>query len=315
MMKQYKDENGALVEVTQGLDGYWIAARTSNGGKSHHRVKSKSLPPMKTRENAQELLDEYAKHKRWQTLITPEEDDSETEAELVRETRLPATVANAVATAPEDIDVSDVPEPHRKSVIGVLAVHARMTEHLRQFAVTTVQLGLMLQKIRTEVGHGRWNKFFREHLERPGLSKSQEENCRAVAEQVRIRAVATGKLAGTNAQARDVLLDNQETLLAAMGEVCSAETWRDLWQGLGMMRQTLPRGGNHGGAEARSLIAQNPNAARQVHALKWADDRIRELREMILKNNVHAYLTPPVREELRLTMYDCMQRIKEASTS
>jgi len=56
----YIDHSGRVVAVIHGLDAWWISAR------DRRRVKSKMLPPRRTREEAQADLDRYAKERGWE---------------------------------------------------------------------------------------------------------------------------------------------------------------------------------------------------------------------------------------------------------
>ena len=68
-MNAYRDEQGRLVRVRQGLgnDPVFMAMREGEKPWNGHRVKSRELPLRRTAEEAQRDLDAYAAKKGWVT--------------------------------------------------------------------------------------------------------------------------------------------------------------------------------------------------------------------------------------------------------
>ena len=75
---QYLDDKGNMVFVSRGISkgDVWISVRRKPGALGTHRIVSKWLPEMPTRDQAQQRLDSYAYLKNWQK-VAPETENGE----------------------------------------------------------------------------------------------------------------------------------------------------------------------------------------------------------------------------------------------
>jgi len=66
MSKQYYDDDGGLIFVSQGISkSHWMTVRQKKPTSGTHRVVSPALPLREDRYQAQEDLDAYALKRKW----------------------------------------------------------------------------------------------------------------------------------------------------------------------------------------------------------------------------------------------------------
>jgi hypothetical protein len=137
-----------------------------------------------------------------------------------------------------------------ESVQHIRQLHGEIMEHMRQFAEKVVVCGFELLALKRQVGHGRWGKFCESNLYAEGFSERHTRRYMEVATAIRQKMRGLEDQSGMAALDAGVL--DMDTVREALADTTNATSWRQLWMDLGLMRNPKPRGGDHGGGQARA---------------------------------------------------------------
>jgi hypothetical protein len=137
-----------------------------------------------------------------------------------------------------------------QSVDHIRQLHGEIMEHMRLFAERVVVCGFELLALKRQVGHGRWGKFCEASLYCDGLRERHLRNYMEVATAIRQKMRGLEDQSGMAALDAGVL--DMDTVREALADTTNATSWRQLWMDLGLMRNPKPRGGDHGGGQARA---------------------------------------------------------------
>ena len=138
-----------------------------------------------------------------------------------------------------------------ESVQHIRQLQGEIMEHMRQFAEKVVVCGFELLALKRQVGHGRWVKFCDAHLfDDKGFQLRHAQRYMEVATAIRQKMRGLEDQSGMAALDAGVL--DMDTVREALADTTNATSWRQLWMDLGLMRNPKPRGGDHGGGQARA---------------------------------------------------------------
>lgn len=183
---------------------------------------------------------------------------AQAEPEVVEPEVLPA-VAGGAAVVPSLVDPARARE-----------LQDAVEFHAISFAYARIAYGIELLRLKELVGHGRWQYWYRDNLERPRYAL---RNCQIYMKAAKAFLAKTQDSAflGTGGfsalPSPSEMTDKQrEAFRAAVAEITTAGTWDQLEMDLGLAREDKPKGG----ARVRSTPI-DPDQKRKDAVAVWTE--------------------------------------------
>jgi len=227
----------------------------------------------------------------------------------------PVVEPEVLPAAPDPRELPAWVTPESRTLVSqIVTLQDQIEESVQSFAQTIVLCGFGLIALKTQIQHGQWMDFCRDHLERPGFSYDTIKNYIRVAKAVR-RKLKMGICSHFDpahllpAHGEEATEDELAPIREAIADMTDATTWHQLFLDFGLIRERKARGGDHGGGKARAALYATPEDMRRAQAADEWPQIIRSIREFVLHKKLHTYLTQAELQEGRKAIADAMQAI------